>query len=157
MSRAVNEALVVKSLQRAVANSLVMYLNYKRYHWNTYGPLFRDIHLLFDEHASAVLKTVDEFGERVRMLGFEPIGSADEVVKLATVSNAEPKMSVKAMVEQAVANHRIMIKEFKEAIKQAEERSDPGTADVFVRNIQVHEKQEWFLREFLEKEDGLIT
>jgi starvation-inducible DNA-binding protein len=156
MSRTVNKELV-ESLQRAVANSLVMYLNYKRYHWNTYGPLFRDIHLLFDDHASAVLKTVDEFGERVRILGFEPIGSADEVVKLATVSNAKPKMSVKAMIEQAVANHRIIMDEFKEAMKQAEERNDPGTADVFVRNIQVHEKQEWFLREFLQKGDGLIT
>ena len=79
------------------------------------------------------------------------------MVKLATVSNAKPKMSVKAMIEQAVANHRIIMDEFKEAMKQAEERNDPGTADVFVRNIQVHEKQEWFLREFLQKGDGLIT
>ena len=47
-------------LQRAVANSYAMYLNYKKYHWNISGPLFRDVHLLFDEHAGHILETVDE-------------------------------------------------------------------------------------------------
>jgi len=37
---------VVMQLQRRVANAYVLYTNYKHYHWNTYGPLFRDLHLL---------------------------------------------------------------------------------------------------------------
>jgi len=55
------------------------------------------------------------------------------------------------MIEQAVANHRTIIAEFKDVIKVADSENDPGTADLFTRIIQVHEKQEWFLREFLEK------
>ncbi len=39
---------VVMQLQRQVANSYILYTNYKHYHWNTYGPLFRYLHLLFD-------------------------------------------------------------------------------------------------------------
>jgi DNA-binding ferritin-like protein len=35
---------VVATLQRQQANALVAYLNYKKYHWLSYGPLFRDIH-----------------------------------------------------------------------------------------------------------------
>jgi hypothetical protein len=34
---------VVEHLQRQVANALVLYLNYKHYHWQTYGPMFRDL------------------------------------------------------------------------------------------------------------------
>ena len=147
----------VKPLQTAVANSLAMYMNYKRYHWNTFGPLFRDIHLLFDAHAEPVLNSADEFGERARILGDEAIGSPDEVVKHATVKQAHGGMSMKEMIEQAVANHRTIIAEFKDAIKVADEENDPGTADVFTRIIQIHEKQEWFLREFLEKKDALVT
>src|SRR5712691_8184013 len=60
---------VVMQLQRQVANAYVLYTNYKHYHWNTYGPLFRDLHLLFDEFADAVLKTSDGFAERIRMIG----------------------------------------------------------------------------------------
>jgi starvation-inducible DNA-binding protein len=43
---------VVETLNRQQANALVAYLNYKKYHWLTYGPLFRDIHLLLDEQAA---------------------------------------------------------------------------------------------------------
>ncbi len=148
---------VVEYLQRATANGLAVYMNYKRYHWNTYGPLFRDAHLLFDEHANAILPTADEYGERVRILGKEAVGSPEEVVDRATVKMARSEMTVREMIEQAIANHRQIIGEFKEAIKMADSQNDPGTTDLFIRTIQVHEKQEWFLREFLEKRDGLVT
>jgi len=49
------ESPVVKSLRRQVANAVVLYLNYKHYHWQTYGPLFRDLHKLFDGFAEDVL------------------------------------------------------------------------------------------------------
>jgi len=64
---------------------------------------------------------------------------------------------MKEMIEQAVANHRTIIGEFKNAVKVADKENDPGTADIFTRIIQIHEKQEWFLREFLEKKDGLVS
>ncbi len=147
---------VVEHLQKATSNSLALYMNYKRYHWNTYGPLFRDIHLLFDEHANAILSTADEYGERVRILGMEAVGSAEEVVEHATVKMARPGMTVREMIDQAISNHRQIISEFKEVIKLADSQNDPGTSDLYIRTIQIHEKQEWFLREFLEKRDGLV-
>src|ERR1044071_485772 len=60
---------VVQHLQRQVANAFVLYANYKHYHWQTFGPLFRDLHLMFDEFAKEVLETIDEMAERVRMIG----------------------------------------------------------------------------------------
>jgi len=55
---------VVATLHREQANALIAYLNYKKYHWLTYGPLFRDIHLLLDEQATQTYDTIDEFAER---------------------------------------------------------------------------------------------
>ena len=48
---------LVQILQKQVANAFVLYSNYKHYHWQTFGPLFRDLHLMFDEFADAVLAT----------------------------------------------------------------------------------------------------
>src|SRR5687768_271921 len=79
---------VVEHLQRQVANALVLYLNYKHYHWQTYGPMFRDLHLLFDEFAEAVLDTIDEFAERVRMIGQDPVASPQEMLQTASVKVA---------------------------------------------------------------------
>ena len=60
---------VVRHLQRQVANAFVLYANYKHYHWQTFGPLFRDLHLMFDEFAKQVLETTDDMAERIRMIG----------------------------------------------------------------------------------------
>ena len=45
------ESPIIQALQRQVANAFVLYANYKHYHWQTYGPLFRDLHKLFDQLA----------------------------------------------------------------------------------------------------------
>src|SRR5687767_15951266 len=79
---------VVEHLQRQVANALVLYLNYKHYHWQTYGPMFRDLHLLFDEFAKAVLDKLDEFAERVRMIGQDPVATPQEMLATASVKVA---------------------------------------------------------------------
>src|SRR4030095_6732499 len=63
------ESPVVQSLQTQTANAIVLYLNYKHYHWQTFGPLFRDLHKLFDRFAEDVLETLDPIAERVRMIG----------------------------------------------------------------------------------------
>jgi hypothetical protein len=38
--------LVVKHLRKQVANAFILYANYKHYHWQTFRPLFRDLHPL---------------------------------------------------------------------------------------------------------------
>ena len=148
---------VVEHLQRQVANAFVLYANYKHYHWQTFGPLFRDLHLLFDELAQAVLATVDDFAERVRMIGQDPIFRPDEIENTATVQVSREATTMREMVEEANSNLLIVIKEMRTAARVADEHDDPGTVDLFSRHVQIHEKHEWFLRDILEKSDGLTN
>ena len=148
---------VVEHLQRQVANAFVLYANYKHYHWQTFGPLFRDLHLLFDEFAQAVLATVDDFAERLRMIGQDPIFRPDEIENTASVHVSREATTMRAMVEEADANLLIVIKEMRAAARVADDADDPGTVDLFSRHVQIHEKHEWWLRDILEKNDGLTT
>jgi DNA-binding ferritin-like protein len=43
----------------------------------------------------------------------------------------------------------------REGARAADEQNDPGTVDLFSRHVQIHEKYEWWLRDILEKRDGL--
>jgi len=95
---------VVQNLQRQVANAFILYTNYKHYHWQTYGPLFRDLHLLFDEFADAVLATVDDFAERVRMIGQDPVSRPQEILTTASVNVAGHGQTMRQMIEEADAN-----------------------------------------------------
>jgi len=149
---------VVQHLQRQVANAMVLYANYKHYHWQTFGPLFRDLHLMFDELAKDVLETADEFAERIRMIGQDVQNvQLRQMQEAASVQSASANQSMREAIEEADANLLVVIKEMREAVNAADENNDPGTVDLFSRVVQIHEKHEWFVRDILKKKDGLVA
>jgi len=147
---------IVEHLQRQLANAFVLYANYKHYHWQTFGPLFRDLHLLFDDFAIAVLGTIDDFAERLRMIGQDPIFRPADVERTATVNVSRDAGTMHEMIAEADANLLVVIKDMRDAARVADDHDDPGTVDLFSRHVQIHEKHEWWLRDILEKGDGLI-
>jgi starvation-inducible DNA-binding protein len=148
---------VVESLRRQVANAFVLYANYKHYHWQTFGPTFRDFHKLFDKFAKSVLDSLDEFAERIRMIGQDPPTHPIEMMDMASVSPAASHLSPADMVQEADRNELIVVKEMRQAARIADEHGDPGTVDLFSRMVQIHEKHEWWLRDMLRKRDGLYA
>ena len=148
---------VVQHLQRELANAFVLYANYKHYHWQTFGPLFRDLHLMFDEFAEAVLKTADDFAERIRMIGQDPVSGLRRFRSTASVQSTRRRRNMREMVEEADANLMVVIRDMRDAARAADEQNDPGTVDLFSKMVQIHEKHEWFLRQVLKKRDGLTS
>ncbi len=148
---------VVESLRREQANAVQLYLQYKGYHWNVAGPMFRDLHTMFDENAAHVLITVDDLAERQRILGM-PAEYTLEQLRRSSSMLAEEQLPAtpKEMVERLVASHRLVIRDMKKGYALANEQGDLGTADLFTRFVQVHEKMEWFLRELLENPSPVL-
>ena len=148
---------VVVSLHREQANALVAYLNYKKYHWLTYGPLFRDMHLLLDEQATQTYDTIDEFAERAIMIGGAPIGDPTDYLGTATVKPSVGKLSMREMIEEARNALDVIIREMHEDTETASAAGDIGSADLYTRLVQMHQKNRWFLNELLQKRDGLVS
>ncbi len=150
------EAAVVATLNRQQANALVAYLNYKKYHWLTYGPLFRDIHLLLDEQAAATYAMIDELAERALMIGGQPIADPAAYLPAATVKPSKGALSLRAMLEEAASTLDRIAREMHADAEVATRAGDIGTADLYTRLVQVHQKNRWFLAEILKKKDGLV-
>jgi starvation-inducible DNA-binding protein len=146
---------VVDALSRQVANGFVLYANYKHYHWQTYGPLFRDLHKMFDKFAQGVLGSLDELAERVRMIGQDPPSRLPDLIERASIASSLEARTMRDMIEEADRNELIVIKEMRDGARIADEHDDPGTVDIFSRLVQIHEKHEWWLRDILRREDGL--
>ena len=157
LERSTTAGEVVTTLNRQQANALVLYLNYKKYHWLTYGPLFRDIHLLFEEQATQVLAMIDEFAERSLMIDGTPLTAPEDYVPRASVKASNSELSLKAMVLEAVQNLEIVIGELHEDSVTAAGTNDIGTADLYTRLVQDYQKQRWFLKELLRRGDGLTS
>ena len=152
-----NQASVVATLNREQANALVAYINYKKYHWLTFGPLFRDLHLLFEEQGAEVFAMIDELAERSLMLDGVPVADPSDYLPTATVQPSTGKLSVREMVEEAIATHELIITEMHHDAEVATNAGDIGTADLYTRLVQVHQKHRWFLKEILKKGDSLVS
>jgi DNA-binding ferritin-like protein (oxidative damage protectant) len=59
----------VAALNRLLAHTMAMRDLYKKAHWQTSGPSFYELHLLFDKHYEEQLEIVDALAERVQTLG----------------------------------------------------------------------------------------
>jgi len=145
------------TLNRQQANALVLYLNYKKYHWLTYGPLFRDIHLLLDEHATQVLAMVDEFAERALMIDGSPLTAPQDYLKFASVKPSDTSLTLREMIAESVENLDVVIRELHEDAATAQDAGDIGTSDLYTRLVQDLQKQRWFLKEILRQGDGLTS
>jgi starvation-inducible DNA-binding protein len=147
--------LVVQQLDKQVANAFILYANYKHYHWQAFGPFFRDLHLLFDEFANSVLATADEFAERLRMMGHDPVFDYRAILEISNLKPSIPGETMGDMVREARDNLLSVISDMRDATRLAGEDNDPGTVDLFSKVVQLHEKHEWFLRQILLQSDGL--
>lgn len=70
---------------------------------------------------------------------------------------AAPHSTMREMVEEADRHLLVVIRKIRAAVKVADEHGDPGTADLFTRVVQIHERHEWFLRDILRTGDGLCS
>src|SRR5260370_23515259 len=109
---------VVQHLQLQLANAFVLYANYKHCHWQTFGPLFGDLHKMFDNFAENVLGTIDDIAERIRMIGQDiQCSQLKQMQELANIQSAGPRQSVREMIEEADANLYLVIKDMRDATR----------------------------------------
>jgi starvation-inducible DNA-binding protein len=147
---------VLEYLRREQANAVRLHLQYKGYHWNVAGPLFHDLHLMFDEHAKTVFDTIDPLAERQRMLGAGAEYTLEAMLRESTIREGPEKpKNAREMVERLLDAHRTVIQGMKLAFRSAEQHNDPGSSDLFTRCLQEHEKMVWFLEQLLRGETPL--
>jgi starvation-inducible DNA-binding protein len=51
----------------------------------------------------------------------------------------------------------VIVREMHEDTEVASAAGDIGTADLYTRLVQTHQKNRWFLNELLQKRDGLVS
>ncbi len=140
---------LIHHLNAQLATAWILGFNAKRYHWMVSGPHFRDYHLRFDDLHGTVEGTIDELGERIRILGGTPIHAPSQMEAQSAVKSSNPKKKLdpKAMLAEALAGEETVIRLLHEGIELASRENDPGTADLLTRFVQLHQKEAWFLRE----------
>lgn len=147
------QTAVVRSLQTQIANAFNLYLNYKHYHWQTFGPFERDLNIIFDEFANDVYSTVEQLAEKVRMMEQNRV-RIKEFRENATVKPAKRGRSIRGMIEEAEGNVSKVIAELNEIIALVSEKN-PALSVTLEKILRIHEKHHWWLHYILNKRHGL--
>jgi len=141
-------------LNGLLADTFALYLKTKNFHWHVSGPHFRSYHLLLDDQAESIEKTVDELAERVRKIGGTTIRSIGHIAKLQRIhDNDEDFVTPTDMLCELMADNKAMVENMRKSHKVADEHEDVATASLLEQFIDEAEKRAWFLFESSRGED----
>lgn len=141
-------------LNRDLADSYLLLIKTKKYHWDVVGPQFRSLHELWEEQYEILTQNIDSLAERIRALGGFPVGTASGFIELASIKEDAGNVPLATeMVANLVVDHEQIIRNLREHIDQcSEEFHDEGTADFLTGLMEQHEEMAWMLRSFIEGE-----
>src|SRR5262252_947354 len=60
---------MMEQLNQVLADTMTLRDLYKKSHWQTAGPTFYQLHLLYDKHYDEQVELVDTIAERIQVLG----------------------------------------------------------------------------------------
>jgi starvation-inducible DNA-binding protein len=141
---------IADGLSTLLADTYTLYLKTQSFHWNITGPMFRALHVMFEEQYKDLASAADEVAERVRALGHPAPGSFAQFSKLTTLQEETGTPQAEEMVRQLVTGHEAVVRTARNAFTTAEEAEDQVTMDLLAERMQVHEKQAWMLRSLLQ-------
>jgi starvation-inducible DNA-binding protein len=149
-----DRARIVESLSTVLADAYMLYLKTHNFHWNVTGPMFSTLHVMFEEQYTEQWNALDDIAERIRALGHYAPGTYKRYTELSSITEEPDVPSAKEMIRQLVDGQEVLIRSARAAVKIADEIDDYPTADMLSTRMEVHEKNAWMLRAFLEQGAG---
>jgi starvation-inducible DNA-binding protein len=135
----------------ALANTSLLTIKTKKFHWDVVGPQFMTLHELWDEQYETLNLYADETAERIRMLGGYPLGTAQGFLHATELKEHPGEIpSATEAVSFLVDDHETIVRSLRRAIDACQDDlKDAGTADFLTGMLRGHEKMAWMLRSFL--------
>ncbi len=142
---------LVELLNKSLATTLDLYSQLKQAHWNIKGPNFYQLHLLFDDSASAIFEFIDLIAERITTIS----GIAHGTVRNSASGSILPEYPslplseqehLKAVTERLAA----YAKHVREGIEKADNLEEPTTADLYTEISRAVDTKLWFIEAHLQ-------
>ena len=137
---------IAEDLKKLLAGSYTLYVQTHNFHWNVTGPMFRELHLMFEEQYTELATAVDEIAERIRALGAFAPGTYAAFTQYSPIQQVEGNPSAEEMVNILTQNHEQLVRASRGYLAIAQENADESTAALISDRMRVHEKTAWMLR-----------
>ena len=138
-------------LNQVLADTMTLRDLYKKSHWQTAGPTFYQLHLLFDKHYDEQVELVDSIAERIQVLGGVSIAMAADVAETTQIDRPpRGREVVPVQLSRLLDAHQVIIGEVRKLARRASTLGDDGTNDLLISEVlRRNELQVWFVSEHL--------
>ena len=143
---------IAEGLSKLLADTFTLYLKTHNFHWNVTGPMFRTLHIMFEEQYNELWTASDLIAERIRALGIYAPATYREFTRLTSIKEEDSIPAAMDMIRLLVEGHETAARTARTVFETAENASDAPTADLLTERMQVHEKTAWMLRSLLAEE-----
>jgi starvation-inducible DNA-binding protein len=142
---------MTEQLNLLLADTMSLRDLYKKSHWQTSGPTFYQLHLLFDKHFGEQSELIDAIAERVQTLGGVSIAMAADVAETTRIQRPpRGREEVPVQISRLLDAHQTVIGHVRRLARRASDLGDDGTNDLLISEVlRTNEMQVWFLSEHL--------
>jgi starvation-inducible DNA-binding protein len=135
-----------QAMKVAFASEYSFALKAQNFHWNVEGPLFPQLHALFDTIYSEVYDSIDGFAENIRKLGSYTPASFERFSMLTQVEDELNMLEDRAMIAELLQDSDKMVKLLKMVYDLAEQAGENGLSNFIAERMDAHRKHSWMLR-----------
>lgn len=145
-----SKTALIDGLNGLLADHVALYFKTKSFHWHVQGPQFRELHLLFDEQATAIFAQVDLIAERVRKQGGQTLTSLGAFAKAASIADQDDAtLAAKAMIAELRDDNARLVETLKALKDVADKAGDNATDGLIDDWTDMAEERVWFLSSHL--------
>jgi starvation-inducible DNA-binding protein len=135
-----------QAMKITFASTFSFYLKAANYHWNVEGPLFPQLHALFDTIYSEVYGSIDRFAEEIRAIGSYTPASLGRFQDLSIIEDEREIVPYETMIENLLADNAKLMEALKLAYDLAEREGAHGLSNFLAERMDAHRKHGWMLR-----------
>jgi starvation-inducible DNA-binding protein len=143
---------ITGALNTLLADTFVLYVKTKNFHWHMSGPHFRDYHLLLDEHGDQLFAMTDDIAERVRKIGGTTIRSIGHIARLQRLAdNDADYVTPIDMLSELRQDNQALVLSMRATHALCDDAGDVATASLLENWIDETQRRSWFLFESTRK------
>lgn len=137
------------ALKTAFASEYAFAIKAQNFHWNVEGPLFVQLHELFERIYTEVYGSIDTFAEQLRALQVYTPASLAKFSMLTKVEDENSVLEFHGMLSELLEDSEKMANIFKMVFSMSEAAGDHGLSDFLAGRQDAHKKHSWMLRSCL--------
>lgn len=137
---------VADNLKKLLADSYTLYLQTHNFHWNVTGPMFPQLHAMFEVQYTELSIAVDDIAERIRSLGIAAPATYRAFAELSSIKEVDGVPEASEMINLLTLGHEQVVRTSRVALGIAQGADDESSASLISDRMRVHEKTAWMLR-----------